>query len=52
MTGLRKRRCHLLPLVNGEPAPEIDILDTDGEHWRLSDFRGRMVIIHAGRGEF
>ena len=42
----------MLSLVNGEPAPEIDLLDTEGERWRLSDFRGKMVIIHAGRGEF
>ena len=31
--------------------PEGD-LDTEGERWRLSDFRGKMVIVHAGRGEF
>jgi peroxiredoxin len=39
-------------LTNGEPAPEIDLLDTDGERWRLSDYRGKMVIVHACRGEF
>lgn len=39
-------------LRNGEPAGEICLRDTDGEEWRLSDCLGRMVIIHAGRGEF
>jgi len=39
-------------LVNGELLPEIVLKDTDGEEWRLSDHRGKMVIIHACRGEF
>ena len=39
-------------LVNGEVVPEIELLDTDGEPWRLSDHRGKMVIIHTCRGEF
>jgi peroxiredoxin len=39
-------------LVNGEPFPDIVLKDTDGEEWRLSDYRGQMVIIHACRGEF
>ena len=39
-------------LVNGEPVPEIVLKDTEGEEWRLSDHRGKMVILHACRGEF
>ena len=39
-------------LVNGEPAPQIVLKDTDGEEWRLSDYLGKMVIIHTCRGEF
>ncbi|MFN3648824.1 MAG: redoxin domain-containing protein [Armatimonadota bacterium] len=39
-------------LKNGEPVPDIVLKDTDGEEWRLSDYRGKMVIIHACRGEF
>lgn len=39
-------------LVNGEPAPDIALNDTEGNEWRLRDYRGKMVIIHAGRGEF
>ena len=39
-------------LQNGEPVGEIALADTDGEVWRLSDQLGKMVIIHAGRGEF
>jgi peroxiredoxin len=38
--------------MNGDMAPEIELRDTDGETWRLSDYRGRMVAIHACRGEF
>ncbi len=39
-------------LINGEDAPEIALNDTDDQPWRLSDFRGKMVIIHACRGEY
>jgi peroxiredoxin len=39
-------------LKNGEMAPEIELRDTDGEVWRLSDYRGKMVCIHTCRGEF
>ena len=39
-------------LKNGEPAPEVDLTDTHGEQWRLSDHRGRMVVMHFGRGEY
>jgi peroxiredoxin len=42
----------LFSLENGQPAPEIDLVDTHGERWRLSDRRGQMVIVHACRGEF
>lgn len=42
----------MFKLMNGDPAPEIELRDTDGEVWRLSDFRGKMVCIHACRGEF
>jgi len=39
-------------LTNGDDAPEIDLLDTHGNRWRLSDRRGKMVALHFGRGEF
>ncbi|MEM8708082.1 MAG: hypothetical protein AAGE98_16585 [Actinomycetota bacterium] len=32
------------PLV-GSPAPEIDLFDLDGVRWRLSDHRGRPVVV-------
>jgi hypothetical protein len=38
-------------LENGTPV-EIVLRDTDGEEWRSTDYTGKMIIIHAGRGEF
>ena len=39
-------------LVNGDPAPPIELSDTDGNPWRLSDHLGKMVIVHFGRGAY
>jgi peroxiredoxin len=39
-------------LVNGEPVPDFALKDTEGDEWRLSDYLGKMVIIHTCRGEF
>ncbi len=38
-------------LENGQ---DIDIVlrDTEGQEWRSRDHLGKMIIIHAGRGEF
>ena len=29
----------------GDRAPEIDLIDGHGEHWRLADVRGRTVVL-------
>jgi peroxiredoxin len=29
----------------GEPAPEIDLPDDDGNRWLLSEHRGRPVVV-------
>jgi peroxiredoxin len=42
----------MFKLQNGEPAPAIDLTDTHGERWRLSDHQGKMVVLHFGRGEY
>ena len=42
----------MFKLKNGDPAPEIALPDTDGQTWKLSDRRGKMVILHFCRGEF
>lgn len=42
----------MFKLRNGDPAPEIALPDTDGNTWRLSDCRGKMVVLHFGRGEY
>jgi peroxiredoxin len=42
----------MFKLNNGDPAPEIVLRDARGEEWRLSDKRGKMVVLHFCRGEF
>jgi peroxiredoxin len=34
-----------MPVAIGEPAPEIDLPDDDGNRWRLSEHRGRPVVV-------
>ena len=33
----------------GRPAPEIEGVDADGRTFRLSDYRGRVVLLHFWR---
>ena len=33
-------------LKPGEQAPEFDLEDADGKHWRLSDLRGKRVVLY------
>jgi peroxiredoxin Q/BCP len=42
----------MFKLHNGDIAPEIHLQSVTGEDWRLSDRRGKMVILHFVRGEF
>jgi peroxiredoxin len=42
----------MFKVMNGDPAPEIVLPDTAGNTWRLSDRRGKMVVLHFCRGEF
>jgi peroxiredoxin len=42
----------MFKLRNGDPAPAIDLTDTHGERWQLSDHLGKMVVLHFGRGEY
>ena len=39
-------------LRNGDIAPEIVLHDARGNEWRLSDRRGKMVVLHFCRGEY
>lgn len=41
----------MVPLKNGQEI-EIVLRDTDGEVWNSRDYLGRMIVLHAGRGEF
>ncbi|HEY1636634.1 MAG TPA: hypothetical protein VGF64_17905 [Acidimicrobiales bacterium] len=34
-----------MPAAIGEPAPEIDLPGDDGNRWRLSEHRGRHVVV-------
>jgi peroxiredoxin len=38
-------------LENGQEI-EFTLRDTDGEPWSVRDYRGKMIVIHACRGEF
>jgi len=38
-------------LENGTPI-DITLRDTDGEEWRSRDHLGKMIVLHACRGEF
>lgn len=42
----------MFKLMNGDDAPAIELPDTDGNIWRLNDYRGNMVLLHFGRGEY
>jgi peroxiredoxin len=37
------------PLRAGRPAPEIEGVDADGRTFRLSDYRGKVVLLHFWR---
>ena len=39
-------------LHNGDIAPEIHLQTVKGEDWKLSDRRGKMVVLFFVRGEF
>ena len=42
----------MFKLQNGDDAPEIELTNTKGETWKLSDRLGKMVVLHFCRGEF
>ena len=42
----------MFALQNGDPAPEVDLVDARGNRWRLSSHHGKMVILHFCRGEY
>jgi cytochrome oxidase Cu insertion factor (SCO1/SenC/PrrC family) len=35
----------LVFLARGKPAPEIEGEDQDGKHFRLSDYKGKVVLL-------
>ena len=39
-------------LQNGAPVPDFSLTDTRGNEWKLSDRKGKMVILHFCRGEY
>jgi peroxiredoxin len=42
----------MFALKNGDDAPEIALTSVQGNDWRLSNHRGKMVILHFCRGEY
>ena len=37
-------------ITPGEPAPDFELEDVQGNHIRLSDFRGKLVVLVFLRG--
>lgn len=42
----------MFTLQNGDVAPEIHLTAVQGSEWRLSEHRGKMIILHFCRGGF
>ena len=42
----------MFKLLNGDDAPEVELISVTGEPWKLSDRKGKMVVLHFVRGEF
>ena len=42
----------MFPHQNGDPAPDFSLNGTDGKEFKLSEQRGKMVILYFGRGEY
>jgi len=42
----------MFKLSNGDLAPEIVLRDVKNNEWKLSDHRGKMVVLHFCRGEY
>jgi peroxiredoxin len=42
----------MFKLHNGDDAPEIHLTSVQGDEWKLSDRKGKMVALHFVRGEF
>lgn len=37
------------PIDVGDSLPDIDLIDHDGQPWRLSEYRGRPILLIAHR---
>ena len=42
----------MFPHQNGDAAPDFTLTDTSGQEWKLSDQKGKMVILYFARGEY
>lgn len=42
----------MLPLKNGDAAPEIALRDVRGDEWKLSSHKGKMVALYFARGVY
>ena len=41
-----------MPKLKNGADIDIVLTDTEGNEWRSRDYLGKMIVIHAGRGEF
>lgn len=39
------RKSHLRPAAIGKPAPDFRMIDTEGKSFRISDFKGKVVLL-------
>ena len=42
----------MFPHQNGDAAPDFTLTDVAGKEWKLSDQKGKMVILYFARGEY
>jgi cytochrome oxidase Cu insertion factor (SCO1/SenC/PrrC family) len=45
LSTLREGKLKPVTAAVGSPAPEIDGIDTEGEKFKLSEFRGKVVLL-------
>ncbi len=50
--GAGGNETYTMPKLKNGTDIDIVLNDTDGLEWRSRDFLGKMIVIHAGRGEF
>lgn len=45
------KKLFIMAILNGEKAPDIDLPDAEGKRWKLSDAKGKTVVIFFYPGD-